>query len=206
MKRIPAPTKHTWWFRNIDIDGRPGNWIGHKCKKFYYNGPSIKILLAAAMIDKSIKAKGAGDSQRCPGSMCMRDYSKVLNEVGVKASDPLYVEWLDSRVIISTKVNKLTHLPEECIVLTHDQAWFPKLNDDPSGKGAKKLKEMVMQSGPIEITLASCSPQTGARTDSRAKGSNGGGALTTKKRRGSRGRFARYMNVGASREDAKAAA
>lgn len=199
MKSTAAPTKHTWWFRNVDIDGRPGKWQAHKSKKRYYGGPSFKILLSESMISKSIKANGAGDSLRCPGSMCMRDYTKSLKEMGINISDPLYVEWLDSRVIVSTKVHKITDLPEDCLTFNHDQSWFPKLNDDPSGKGSLKLKDIVRESGPIEITLSACHAQTGQKPPGRPLGTKGEGEITKRKRRGSRGRFARYMNTGGSR-------
>jgi hypothetical protein len=199
MKSIAAPTKHTWWFRNVDIDGQPGKWQSHKSKKRYYQGPSFKIILSASMVEKSIKAKGAGDSLRCPGSFCMRDHYKFLKEqMGIQVSDLLYAEWLDSRVIISTKTGKVTDLPEDCLVFSHNQSWFPKLNDDPSGKGAKKLLAMIRENGPIEITLSACKPQTGTRAPGRPAGQNNG-TVTAKKRRGTRERFARYMSVGSSR-------
>jgi hypothetical protein len=173
------PPRHPWYFSQQDIRGRKTKSKPHWAKKRYYKGKPFTLELTLQMALDSKKANGAGNSQRCPGAFCVHDSP---DEIPFKFSDPVYVDWLLSRLVISTKVNNLD-FPTECIEMEHHQPWFAKKNDDPSGKGIDEIISYIREHGPIRITCHPIKSRAGkAPQDRRPEGQH------NRARSGNRGR------------------
>jgi hypothetical protein len=112
---------------------------------------AVELHLTAADVEKSIEAKGIGNTQRCSMAICAKRH---------KSAFPHHVEgfidWQYSRAYVVSKVSKTNGLPTHCVVYQH-QSKIAHLNDSPGGQ--KKLLAILKAEGDKTILLMPMGPR-----------------------------------------------
>lgn len=105
----------------------------------------VEITLTAATVRRSIKLNGRGSTQRCPGSLCVKEHQGLFPH----KTEGGFVDWLYSKCFVSSKVNK-HGLPVKCVRYDHNTS-FAQLQD--LFGGPQQLLEKIERDGPITIRL-----------------------------------------------------
>ena len=138
-----AKVRHPFAYKLVNGDGTS------KLRKAWavvkYTTKPVEMVLTAAHIRKSIKAKGAGTTSACAVAICSYNHSDAFphNAEG-------HIDFNYTRAFVVSKVDKIG-LPCECYVYEHDARDIAFLNDTPGGQ--KKLLAMIEKDGPITVTL-----------------------------------------------------
>ena len=89
---------------------------------------SVKLVLTAADVRRSMKLKGVGNTQTCSMAVCAK-------RMADRFPHPVegYIDWQYSRAYVVSKVSKVTGLPSACVVYLHNDT-IAKLNDTRGGQ------------------------------------------------------------------------
>lgn len=137
-----APPRHAFRFK-IDVEGQ--SKILTAMAKIRYARKSAKLTLTTEDVRRSIKLKGAGNTQTCPMAICAKRHASAF-------SHPVdgYIDWQYSRAYVVSKVSKETGMPIECVPYEHSDD-IAKLNDSKGGQ--EKLLRMLEAGGDRIIRL-----------------------------------------------------
>jgi hypothetical protein len=138
-----AKVRHPFLYRMENGDGT--SKLRKAMAVVKYTTKPVDMVLTAAHMRKSIKAKGAGTTSACAVAICSYNHSDAFphNVEG-------HIDFNYTRAFVVSKVDK-TGLPSECYVYEHNARDIAFLNDSPGGQ--KKLLAMIEKDGPITVTL-----------------------------------------------------
>jgi hypothetical protein len=125
----------------------------------------VDVTLTAAHARRSIKLKGRGNTQTCPGSLCLKDHSALFPH----KTDGHFVDWLYNRAFVSCAVNAYG-LPTKFVRYAHDTS-FAQLQDLLGGQ--QKLLAKLEKDGPLVIRLRP-PPKHGPQPKGRPEGGRNG--------------------------------
>ena len=111
---------------------------------------SVSLRLTAADVRRSIKLRGAGNTQTCSMALCAKRQASAFPHA-VEG----YIDWTYSRAHVVTKT-RADGTPAECVVYTHGDN-IAHLNDEKGGQ--IRLLEDLLRNGDREITLRSTPPK-----------------------------------------------
>jgi hypothetical protein len=173
-----AKARHAFLYRLENGDGT--SKIRKAWATVEYTTNQVDIVLTAAHIRKSMKAKGAGTTSACAVAICSYDHKDAFPH-------PVegHIDFNYTRAFVVTRVDK-NGLPSRCKVYEHNARDIAKLNDTPGGQ--KRLLDKIMADGPITVTFKPHRVRS-------AIGRSGKGRLTTGARdamRGLKGAKLRY--------------
>lgn len=129
-----------------------------------YGTHQVTIHLDKPHVLKSKRLHGTGNTQTCSVAVCGHDHrDSFRHEVDL-------IDFTARRAAISTRPNKKSGMPVDCVIYSHNRTDVADLNDSKGGHD--KLLEMIDRDGPIPITfypLKSRRRSAQARAKARAK-------------------------------------
>lgn len=142
-KKKTAKVRHPFLYRLENGDGTS------KVRKAWavvdYATKEVQMVLTAAHVRKSMRAKGAGSTSACSVAICTYNHASAFPH-GVEG----HIDFNYTRAFVVTKVDR-NGLPCRCKVYEHNCADIARLNDSAGGQA--KLLAMIEKDGPITITL-----------------------------------------------------
>jgi hypothetical protein len=136
-------SRHTFSFK-ITTPGEPARMINVKAGVTWAKRP-VTLLLTAEDVERSIRAKGVGNTQTCSMAVCAKRQASQFPH-----SVEGFIDWQYSRAYVVSKVSKETGLPSHCVAYVHHDN-IAKLNDTKGGQ--KKLLAALQAEGPRTIKL-----------------------------------------------------
>ena len=156
-----SPRRHPWRFKRRGAKAPiVTQWAKVKDAKY-----PVLITLEPEHVRQSMKLKGAGNTQTCPGALCVKDPRHNFPHPVTG-----FVDWLYSRVMVASKFDRNGDI-SECYRYAHSEE-FAKIVDASPG-GQRRLLEYLEANGPMEIRLLP-PPKDLKRRPGRPKGANTG--------------------------------
>jgi hypothetical protein len=105
----------------------------------------MELVLTAEHVRESIRLNGAGDTTKCPGSICVQCHANLFRHKVIGM-----IDFTTSRLFIESRQNKLGH-PIDCYGYEHDGK-IPNMVDN-TPEGLRRLLAYIEEHGPITFRI-----------------------------------------------------